>query len=57
MNSLPPKIIDLKAAKKDRERQRYNMLVMTTFKDMEHANRRAFLDKKAAVEIANREKL
>lgn len=51
------KIVNLKAAKKEREREKYNALVMQAFKSMEHADKRAFLEKKAEVERVGRESL
>jgi hypothetical protein len=50
-------VIDLKAAKAERERKCYAALVLQKFSDMEHADKRAFLDRKAEVEIAARERL
>lgn len=57
MSAADPKVVDFKTAKKNKERQKYNALVMQTFKDMEHADRRAFLEKKAEIEHAGRERL
>jgi hypothetical protein len=50
-------VIDLKKAKKDRERERYNDLVMKTFRDFEHADKREVLDRKAEVQLNARERL
>lgn len=51
------KVEALSDAKKRLEKARYNRLVLKAFNDMEHADKRAFLDKKAVIEAANREKL
>lgn len=55
--SAPNGVVDFKAARKERERRRYADLVMKTFSDMEHADKRAVLDRKAEVQIAARERL
>lgn len=55
--SAPDKVVDFKSAKKKVERERYNALVLKTFADMAHADKRAFLEKKAEVERAGRERL
>ncbi len=49
--------VDMNAARKKRERKRYADLVMKTYCDMDHADKRAFLDRKADVQIAARERL
>lgn len=50
-------VVDLAATKKRRERERYNALVLKTFKDMEHADKRELLDQKAEIQIKGRERL
>lgn len=51
------KVTDLSQARRDKERRDYGNLVLAAWDDMSHAERRAFLEKKAAVENANRQKL
>jgi hypothetical protein len=52
-----PVVLDLAAAKAERDRKRYAALVMKAWDDQEHAEKRAFLDRKAEVQIAARERL
>jgi hypothetical protein len=57
MKSGPAKVVDLKAAKKEQERKRYAALVLKTFDEFEHADKREVLDRKAEVQIKARERL
>lgn len=50
-------VVSLGDAKRAHDKQRYADLVMQTFRDAEHADRRKFLDRKAEVQIAARERL
>ena len=50
-------ITSLSAARKDRERKQYAALVLKTFDEFEHADKREQLDRKAAVQIAARERI
>lgn len=52
-----PAVVNLASAKQARDRTRYAALVMKVWDDMEHADRRVFLDRKAEVQIAARERL
>jgi hypothetical protein len=47
----------LSDARKQREKKRYADLVMKAWADLEHADRRAYLDKKGDVQIKARERL
>jgi hypothetical protein len=47
----------MKEAKARIEKKRYAALVMQTWDDMEHAEKREMLDRKAEVQIAARERL
>lgn len=51
------KIVSLQGAKKDRERERYKSLVLAAYDDLEHADKREGLDRKAEVQIKARERL
>jgi hypothetical protein len=51
----PP--VSLADAKKKREREAYNRLVLQKFDEMEHADKRKVLDHKAEVQIKARERL
>ena len=51
----PP--VSLADAKKRKEREAYNRLVLRKFDEMEHDNKRKILDLKAEVQIKAREKL
>ncbi len=57
MTEKAPPPIDLAAAKKARQKAEYRSMVLKAFDDQEHAGKRAFLDHRAAVERANRDKL
>ncbi len=50
-------IVDIKAAKAKRERERYAALVLKVWDDWEHADRREMLDRKGEVQIKARERL
>ena len=50
-------VVMLPQAKKQREKKRYADLVMKTYRDMEHADKREFLERKSAVERASRQRL
>lgn len=52
-----PKVISLKEAKEQAKRKKYAALVLSKFDDFEHADKREFLDRKAAIENASRQKL
>lgn len=54
MKEMP---INLADAKKKREREAYNRLVLQTFDKMAHADKRKTLDLKAEVQIKARERL
>lgn len=49
--------ISLADAKKKREREAYNRLVLKAWDDMEHADKRKVLDLKAETQIKARERL
>ena len=49
--------ISLKAEKASKDRKEYAELVMNTYRDFEHADKRLFAEKRAAVERAARERL
>jgi hypothetical protein len=51
------KPIDFASARKAQKDREYRSLVLKTFGDMEHADKRELLEHRAAVERANREKL
>ena len=51
------KIVSLSETKKAVERKRYAALVMAAYDDMEHADKRAMLDRRAKVQIEARERL
>ena len=51
------KIETLADAKKRLARQKYNALVLKTFDDMTHQEKRGFLERRAAIEAASRERL
>lgn len=51
------KVTDLAKARQDKKKREYADLVLKAWDDADHADRRAFLDKKAAIENANRQKL
>ena len=57
MASRDEKVISLKRAKEQAERRKYAALVLKTYDAFEHADRREFLDRKAAAENAYRQKL
>jgi len=57
MASRDEKVVSLKQAKEQAERRKYAALVLKTYDDFEHADRREFLDRKAAIENASRQKL
>lgn len=50
-------IADLKSRKKEIERKTYSDLVLKTYSDFEHADKREFRDKKSAIERAARQRL
>lgn len=54
---MKERVINLADAKKRRDREAYNRLVMQTFDNMEHADKREVLDRKAEVQIKARERL
>lgn len=54
---MTDKIKDLKVARDARKREEYNRLVLKTWDDMEHDDKRAMLDRRAEVQIKNRERL
>lgn len=54
MNEPP---ISLADAKKRKEREAYSRLVLKAWDDMEHADKRQVLDRKAEVQIRSRERL
>lgn len=51
------KVVDLKAAKQDRDRKQYATLVLSEYDRQEHAEKREFLDRKAEAQIKARERL
>lgn len=57
MNATPTKVADLKAAKQERERKLYAALVLATYDDFEHDDKRKALDIKAEAQIKARERL
>lgn len=54
---MPEKIVSLRQAKEDMARKRYAEQVLKSFEDMEHAEKRDFLQRKAEVENASRQRL
>lgn len=48
---------NLAARKKERDRKRYADLVLSAFDNLEHKDKREFLDKKAETQIKAREQL
>lgn len=50
-------VVDLKSARTELVRKAYSNLVLGAFDDLEHADKREFLDRKAAVENASRQRL
>lgn len=54
---MTAKVAILSEAKKAKEDENYNRLVLKAFDDMEHHDKRQILDKKAEVQIAARERL
>jgi hypothetical protein len=50
-------VVSLKQAKEDIARKRYAEQVLKSFEDMEHAEKREFLQRKAEVENASRQRL
>lgn len=54
---MKEKLISLAEAKKKREREAYNRLVLQKFDEFEHADKREFLDKKSEIQIKARERL
>lgn len=57
MVTEPTKIVSLDKVKDERKRRQYAGLVLKAYDDIERAERREFLDHKAAVENASRQKL
>jgi hypothetical protein len=57
MSPTAGSVVNLADAKKERKRKKYADLVMKVFNEMEHADKRAVLDKAAEVQIAARERL
>lgn len=57
MERGPNKVSGLAAARRERDRRRYADLVLKTYDDFEHADKREFLDRKAEVQIKARERL
>lgn len=49
--------VSLNAEKASKERKDYAELVMSAYRDLEHADKRSFIEKKAAVEKAARQRL
>ncbi|WP_185973500.1 hypothetical protein [Mesorhizobium sp. WSM4303] len=52
-----PKVVSLKEAKEQAARKKYAALVLSKFDDFEHADKREFLQRKAEVENASRQRL
>jgi hypothetical protein len=50
-------VVSLAEAREDAKRKRYALLVLHNFEAMEHADKRTFLERKAAAENASRQKL
>jgi hypothetical protein len=50
-------VVDLKSARKELVRKAYTNLVLGAFDDFEHADKREFLERKAAAENASRQRL
>lgn len=50
-------VVSLKRAKEDIARKRYADQVLKSFEDMEHEEKRDFLQRKAEVENASRQRL
>jgi hypothetical protein len=53
----PDKVVSLAEAKEQAKRKKYAALVLSKFDDFEHADKREFLERKAAAENASRQKL
>jgi len=51
------KPVSLSDARKQREKERYAALVLKTFNDFEHEDRREFLERRAEVERSGRERI
>jgi len=52
-----PVVVSLSEAKKQIERRNYAALVLGAYDDFEHADKREFLERKAAAENASRQRL